>query len=80
MCNSTGKASALAAHVLGGRYVRRKEGDGAYRLPIERDYATVFAAQKAVANLREGRVPDEPLPPIGTLGFRVQRYGMLTVG
>lgn len=22
-------------------------------------------------------VPDEPLPPIGTIGFRVQRYGML---
>ena len=22
-------------------------------------------------------VPDEPLPPIRTLGFRVQRYGML---
>ena len=22
-------------------------------------------------------MPDEPLPPIGTLGFRVQRYGML---
>ena len=21
-------------------------------------------------------VPNEPLPPIGTLGFRVQRYGM----
>ncbi|MCP9469845.1 MAG: DUF1156 domain-containing protein [Nitrospira sp.] len=25
-------------------------------------------------------VPDEPLPPIGTLGFRVQRYGMLHWG
>ncbi len=25
-------------------------------------------------------VPDEPLPPIGTLGFRVQRYGMLKWG
>jgi hypothetical protein len=25
-------------------------------------------------------VPDEPLPPIGTLGFRVQRYGMLQWG
>ena len=26
------------------------------------------------------RHPDEPLPPIGTLGFRVQRYGMLQWG
>jgi len=25
-------------------------------------------------------VPDEPLPPTGTLGFRVQRYGMLQWG
>jgi adenine-specific DNA methylase len=25
-------------------------------------------------------VPDEPLPPVGTLGFRVQRYGMLQWG
>jgi hypothetical protein len=25
-------------------------------------------------------MPDEPLPPIGTLGFRVQRYGMLKWG
>jgi REP element-mobilizing transposase RayT len=25
-------------------------------------------------------VPDEPLPPIGTLGFRVQRYGMFHWG
>ncbi|MGI6708427.1 MAG: hypothetical protein ACOX33_04810 [Dethiobacteria bacterium] len=25
-------------------------------------------------------VPDEPLPPIGTLGFRVQRYGIFQWG
>ena len=29
---------------------------------------------------RVSTVPDEPLPPIGTLGFRVQRYGMLKWG
>ena len=34
---------------------------------------------------RDGRkglcpVPNEPLPPVGTLGFRVQRYGMLQWG
>ncbi len=43
-------------------------------------------AQERVASLleeweRSGRqglcpIPDEPLPPVGTLGFRVQRYGM----
>lgn len=61
-----------------------------YRLPTERDYEAVYRAQERLAKLLEewergGRqglcpVPDEPLPPIGTLGFRVQRYGMLQWG
>ena len=61
-----------------------------YRLPTDADYAAVYLAQKRVAKLldewehggRQGLcpVPDEPLPPIGTLGFRVQRYGMLQWG
>ena len=58
-----------------------------YRLPMNADYEAVRRAQKRLASIldeweRNGRqglcpVPDEPLPPIGTLGFRVQRYGML---
>ena len=61
-----------------------------YRLPAAGDYEAVRAAQARVARIldeweRGGRrglcpVPDEPLPPIGTLGFRVQRYGMLQWG
>ena len=61
-----------------------------YRLPIYADYAAVRRAQKRVASILDewefgGRpglcpVPAEPLPPIGTLGFRVQRYGMLQWG
>ncbi len=61
-----------------------------YRLPTERDYQAVRRAQERLAAILEewergGRqglcpVPDEPLPPIGTLGFRVQRYGMLQWG
>lgn len=61
-----------------------------YRLPTERDYEAVWKAQKRLKAILEeweksGRkglcpVPDEPLPPIGTLGFRVQRYGMLQWG
>jgi len=61
-----------------------------YRLPAERDYEAVRRAQARVAKLladwehggKQGLcpVPDEPLPPIGTLGFRVQRYGMLQWG
>ena len=61
-----------------------------YRLPTDADYAAVRLAQERVAAIldqweRGGRqglrpVPDEPLPPIGTLGFRVQRYGMMQWG
>jgi adenine-specific DNA methylase len=61
-----------------------------YRLPVERDYEAVRVAHQRLRRLlndwehggRQGPcpVPDEPLPPIGTLGFRVQRYGMLQWG
>lgn len=61
-----------------------------YRLPTDRDYLAVWKAQKRLQAIldeceRGGKkglcpVPDEPLPPIGTLGFRVQRYGMLQWG
>src|SRR5262249_1440712 len=61
-----------------------------YRLPSDRDYEAVHNAQAQLARLldqwsRSGKeglcpIPDEPLPPIGTLGFRVQRYGMLQWG
>lgn len=61
-----------------------------YRLPTDADYAAVRKAQMRVADLvgewrNSGKlglcpIPDEPLPPIGTLGFRVQRYGMLNWG
>jgi len=59
-----------------------------YRLPTDLDYKAVWKAQKWLkAILMEWEhgggkkglspVPDEPLPPIGTLGFRVQRYGVI---
>lgn len=61
-----------------------------YRLPTDADYAAVFGAQRRVADLlREWElgdelhlcpIPNEPLPPVGTLGFRVQRYGILQWG
>ena len=53
-----------------------------YRLPTDRD---VKAIENAAAELERRKkshrgdlplVPDEPLPPQGTLGFRVQLYGM----
>ena len=61
-----------------------------YRLPTDADYEAVRKAQEQLAQLigeweRSEKqelcpMPDEPLPPIGTLGFRVQRYGMLQWG
>ena len=61
-----------------------------YRLPTDADYAVVRRAHGRVAKIlkeweHRGKkgpcpIPDEPLPPVGTLGFRVQRYGMLQWG
>jgi putative DNA methylase len=81
----TGGARMLAVVLL-----KPGETGRHYRLPTEHDYEAVRKAQVRVAQMLEawergGRqglcpVPDEPLPPIGTLGFRVQRYGMLKWG
>ena len=70
--------------------LRAGEKGRRYRLPTDADYAAVALAQERVAQMveaweRGGRqglcpVPDESLPPIGTLGFRVQRYGILQWG
>ena len=58
-----------------------------YRLPTARDYDVVWVAQRELTNLDTTSVdqdippiPDEPMPPEGTLGFRVQRYGVETWG
>ena len=81
----TGGARLLAVVTL-------KDGEAGrqYRLGRESDYEAVRKAHRRLAKLlsdwekggRQGLcpVPDEPLPPIGTLGFRVQRYGMLQWG
>ena len=81
----TGGARLLAVVTL-----RHGETGRHYRLPTEGDHAAVRKAQERLAAIleqweRDGKqglcpVPDEPLPPIGTLGFRVQRYGMLQWG
>jgi len=59
-----------------------------YRIATEEDVKTFREAEKYLkgkrAKLMEGweidPVPDEPMPPKETLGFRVQRYGMLKWG
>ncbi len=78
----TGGARLLAVVTL-----HDEERGRRYRLPTEADYAAVRRArqtlEKRTAEPLPGcpsPVPDEPLPPVGTLGFRVQRYGMLRWG
>ena len=66
--------------------VRTEKRGRHYRCPNKDDYAAVYKGQARVTRILDdwerGReqelcpIPDEPLPPIGTLGFRVQRYGM----
>jgi putative DNA methylase len=58
-----------------------------YRLGAERDYDAVRKAMRALEMVATTKmpnglsaIPDEPLPPQGTLGFRVQLYGMLQWG
>ncbi|MDW8031891.1 MAG: DNA methylase, partial [Candidatus Bipolaricaulota bacterium] len=59
-----------------------------YRLATERDLEAYRAAEKALEQKRQALwtewgmdpVPDEPLPPSETLGFRVQRYGLTRWG
>ncbi|MGA2326072.1 MAG: DUF1156 domain-containing protein [Bryobacteraceae bacterium] len=54
-----------------------------YRLPTSQDEEATRRAAEALARLQSSSViglspvPDEPLPLKGTLGFRVQNYGVL---
>lgn len=78
---------------IGGAYllavVTRQTGEQGqgYRLPTDRDYQIVWEATQSLESVLADTppdapcpVPNEPLPPPGTLGFRVQRYGMQTWG
>ena len=59
-----------------------------YRLAAEKDLEIFYEAERCMEKKRQelfdkwgfDPVPDEPLPPKGTLGFRVQRYGILKWG
>ena len=80
--NRTGGATLLAVVTL-------REGQPAGTTGC-RPTPTTRAVWKAQQRLKEvaatkradglSAIPDEPLPPIGTLGFRVQRYGMTQWG
>jgi adenine-specific DNA methylase len=58
-----------------------------YRIPRKEDYHVIWKAEGILRNVEATKlpnglshVPDENLPPIGTLNFRVQRYGLTRWG
>jgi adenine-specific DNA methylase len=71
-------SALLVAIALGG-----PSGERSFRVPTEKDLESLTAASNAMNEIeRAGGVglselPNESLPPIGTLGFRVQRYGIV---
>src|SRR5262249_37191516 len=80
--NRTGGAMLLALATL-----RDEQSGRHYRMPTKADYAAVWKVYQRLKQIADTKrdnglspIPDEPLPPIGTLGFRVQRYGMLQWG
>lgn len=84
--NDTGRRTG-GARLLAVVTLQDEQRGRRYRLPTDADYQAVWKAMQALEKkvrdpLPNGLspVPDEPLPPIGTLGFRVQRYGMLHWG
>lgn len=78
------------ARMLAVVTIKTGEKGRRYRIPSEADYDAVHRAQNRLSALmnewggpnEDGPcpVPNEPLPPLGTLGFRVQRYGMAEWG
>lgn len=74
------------AKLIAVRFDDPKTGDRSWRAPSDEERA---APRLACLRIRElshnpqnglSAIPDEPLPPIGALGFRVQNYGMLRWG
>jgi putative DNA methylase len=71
------------ARILAVVTIKAGEQGRRYRVANQRDYQAVWKAQREFEKLAQQKwpnelsmIPTEPLPPIGTLGFRVQRYGM----
>ena len=80
--NRVGGARLLAVVSLKNGQAGRK-----YRVSQDSDYRPVWKASERIEKVASdilpngiSKIPDEPLPPIGTLGFRVQRYGLVRWG
>ena len=64
----------------------KANGRRGYRLATEKDFEVAKRAVQRLEELRQKHagspplVPEEPLPPQGSLGFRIQKYGMESWG
>jgi adenine-specific DNA methylase len=64
----------------------KPDGERGYRLATEKDLQAVSQASQILEELKKKNdgslplIPVEPLPPQGSLGFRIQKYGMETWG
>lgn len=76
------RGGAADARLLAVRQGHRRSSERTYRLPEEADFCAITDAvnrlheDEAASTERWHLTPDEPLPPEGVLGFRVQKYGM----
>lgn len=76
------KGGAADARLFCVVTTRADEQGRFYRLPNEKDLEALNRAKEELERRKQAHqgelslVPDEPLPPQGTLGFRVQLYGM----
>jgi putative DNA methylase len=75
------------ARLLAVATSKKGEAGRMYRISRDNDYRAIWRATQrlkkfsnAVLSNGLSEIPNEPLPPIGTLGFRVQRYGIVKWG
>jgi adenine-specific DNA methylase len=87
VCNQVADVEYIREEGVAGRmwetplaviYEQDAAGKG-YRPFAEQDEELFQGALELLAEVDDD-APDEPLPPIGTLGFRVQRYGLTRWG
>ena len=78
-----GKAGRLGERMLAVVYTVEGQTGKKYRLATDRDMAQFDEARRMLEKVLEedpDALPNEPLPPYGTLGFRVNNYGLTKWG
>ena len=78
-----GKAGRLGERMLAVVYTVEGKTGKRYRLATDADRAQFEQAREMLARVLEedpDALPNEPLPPYGTLGFRVNNYGLTKWG